>query len=161
ILQGLKSASLVSKEHELMGDTMVLNTAFLLNKAGRADFEKEVERLNLKFEEKLNFRCVGPLPLYSFYTLETKRLKFEEVDQARKTLRLSGGSITRAELKKAYREAAISCHPDKFPDTPGIEKEFHEVASAYKFLADCCRSGICEITEPYFEKNPVLVKLRD
>ncbi|MBU2572792.1 MAG: GvpL/GvpF family gas vesicle protein [Elusimicrobia bacterium] len=161
ILRGLKSVSLAAKTHELMGDTMVLNTAFLLNKAGRADFEKEVERLNTNFGEKLNFRCVGPLPLYSFYTLETRKLKFEEVESARKKLRLSGGPVTGAEIKKAYHETAFSCHPDKNPDCPGVEKEFHELASAYKFLKDCCRNGICALTEQDLKKNPVLVKLRD
>jgi len=161
ILRGLKSVSLAAKAHELMGDTMVLNTAFLINKAGRADFEKEVEKLNIKFNEKFNFRCVGPLPLYSFYTLETRKVKFEEVDRARKKLRLSGGAITGAELKKAYHETAFSCHPDKNPDKPGMEKEFHELASAYKFLSDCCGSGARAFNERDFKNNPVLVKLRE
>lgn len=161
ILRGLKGVSLASKAHELMGDTMVLNTAFLLNKAGRGVFENEVERLNAKFGERFNFRCVGPLPLYSFYTLETKKLKFEEVDQARKKLRLSEGSITVAELKKAYHETAFSCHPDKNPDKPGMEKEFHELASAYKFLTDYCGNGARAFNERDFKKNPVLVKLRE
>ncbi len=161
ILRGLKGVSLASKTHELMGDTMVLNTAFLLNKAECGDFEKEVERLNLKFNDKLNFRCVGPLPLYSFYTLETRKLKFEEVENARKKLRLSGGHITAEQLKSAYHEAAFSCHPDKNPAIPGIEKEFHELASAYKFLADCSRSGVRMSTERDFKNNPVLVKLRE
>lgn len=161
ILRGLKGVSLAYKTHELMGDTMVLNTAFLLNKAERGDFEKEVEKLNLIFDEKLNFRCVGPLPLYSFYTLETRKLKFEEVESARKKLRLSGGHITAEQLKRAYHEAAFSCHPDKNPDNPGIEKEFHELASAYKFLADCSRSGISLFTEQNLKNNPVLVKMRE
>lgn len=161
ILRGLKDVSLAAKAHELMGDTMVINTAFLINEAGRADFEKEVERLNMKFSEKLDFRCVGPLPLYSFYTLETRKLKFEEVDLARKKLRLSGGPVTGAEIKKAYHEAAFSCHPDKNPGKPGMEKEFHELASSYKFLTNCCRSGICAFNEQDLKKNPVLVKLRE
>lgn len=158
ILRSLKGVSLASKAHELMGDTMVFNTAFLLNKDGRGAFETEVERLNTKFGERFNFRCVGPLPLYSFCTLETKKLRFEEVESARKKLRLSCGPVTGAEIKKAYHETAFSCHPDK---NPGMEKEFREVASAYKFLADCCRSGVCAFTERELKNSPVLVKLRE
>lgn len=160
ILRRLKGVSLAFKAHGLMGDMMVLNTAFLLNKAGVGDFESEVESLNARFGERFNFRCVGPLPLYSFYTLETRKLKFEEVENARKKLRLSGGPVTGAEIKKAYHETAFACHPDKNPGSPGLEKEFNELASAYKFMADYCRSGIGTGTGRDF-KDQMLVKLRD
>ena len=62
-----------SRIHDLMDDKMVLNTAFLLNQNKQNDFERKVEEINNEFKEKFNFRCVGPLPPYSFYTLEIKK----------------------------------------------------------------------------------------
>ena len=62
-----------SKVHDLMDDKMVLNTAFLIEQNRQREFEQKVDQLNDEFEEKLNFRCVGPLPPYSFLYLGDKK----------------------------------------------------------------------------------------
>ena len=152
------------KPHDLMDDKMVLNTAFLLNQNKQNDFERKVEEINNEFKEKFNFRCVGPLPPYSFYTLEIKKAQFEEIDWAKKTLGLKNDFITAVELKKAHRRSALTCHPDKNQDTPDIEQKFSEMTRAYKILLDYYRAcnqsehddGCC-LNEKAFEKNAVLV----
>ncbi len=155
------------REHELMDDKMVSNSAFLIDKTEQKDFDKKVEELNTGFKERLNFRCVGPLPLYSFYTLEIKRMQFEEIDWARKKLGLNN-FITSDEIKGAYRRLVISTHPDKNPDTPGVENEFDDVTRAYKILIDYCQA--CQqigqedsysFREEEFRKNTILVKVRE
>ncbi len=138
IQTALKSVSQAFKIHELMDDKMVVNIAFLIDKARREDFDKKVEELNAKFNEKLNFRCVGPLPSYSFYTLEIKTVKNEEIDWAKKKLGILNDITSKDELKKAYQRQAFSTHPDKNPNNPCAEKEFDEVNKAYKILADYC-----------------------
>ena len=152
------------KAHDLMDDTMVLNTAFLMDKNKQKDFEQKLDQINDGFEDKLNFRCVGPLPPYSFYTLEIKKAQFEEVDWAKKKLGLENDLITAEEIKRAYRRSAMVWHPDKNPDTPDIEKKFDEMARAYKILLDYHRasnqteeadSGY--FSEEAFEKNAMLV----
>jgi len=152
------------KAHDLMDDKMVLNTAFLLNRNRQKDFERKVEEINNKFEEKLNFRCVGPLPPYSFYTLEVKRPRFEEIDWAKKKLGLEKDFITAIEIKKAHYRSALTCHPDKNPDTPNIEQRFDEMTRAYRILLDYYRASNqdehdegCYLNEQAFEKNAVLV----
>jgi hypothetical protein len=152
------------KAHDLMDDTMVLNTAFLMDKNKQKDFEQKLDEINNEFEEKLNFRCVGPLPPYSFYTLEVKKAQFEEVDWAKKKLGLENDLITAEEIKKAYHRSAMTSHPDKNPDTPDIEKKFDEMAKAYKILLDYHRaSNQAEeadggyFNEEAFEKNAMLV----
>ena len=152
------------KAHDLMDDKMVLNAAFLMDQTERKDFEQKVAQLNNKFEEKLNFRCVGPLPPYSFYTLGVKKAQFEEVDWARKKLGLTNNFITASDIKKAHRRLALTCHPDKNPDTPGIEKKFDDMTRAYKILLDYYRASNptpetdgCCFNEQAFEKNAVLV----
>jgi len=162
----LKRYCTAFKVHELMDDRMVINAAFLINKLEQEDFDKKVEELNTKFAEKLNFRCVSPLPPYSFYTIDIKKMKFEEIDWAKKKLRLSDDFATKDEVKKAYRKLALSSHPDRNPNTPGIEKEFDEVTKAYRIVADygeaCKQAGkedSLSFSEEEFEKNKILVKV--
>jgi len=152
------------KAHDLMDDKMVLNTAFLLDKNRQKEFEQKLDEINDKFEDKLNFRCVGPLPPYSFYTLEVKKPQFEEINWAKKKLGLEKDFITAIEIKKAHRKTALTCHPDKNPDTPDIEQKFEEMTRAYKILLDYYRASNhdeddegCYLNEQAFEKNTVLV----
>ena len=164
----LKRYCTAFKVHELMDDRMVINAAFLINKLEQKDFDRKIEEINTEFAEKLNFRCVGPLPPYSFYTIDIKKMKFEEIDWAKKKLRLSDDFVTKNEVKKVYRKLAFSFHPDRNPDTPGIEKEFDEVNKAYRILDGYCeackqagKEGSLSFSEEEFEKNKILVKVKD
>jgi len=152
------------KAHDLMDDTMVLNTAFLMDKNKQKDFEQKLDHVNNEFEDKLNFRCVGPLPPYSFYTLEIKKPQFDEVNWAREKLGLKDDFITAIEIKKAHRKTAMTCHPDKNPNTPDIEQKFDEMTRAYRILLDYYRASNqaeqdegCYLNEEAFEKNALLV----
>jgi hypothetical protein len=153
-----------SKVHDLMDDKMVFNTAFLISQNRREEFEHKIDEINDEFGERLNFRCVGPLPPYSFYTLEVKRPQFEEVSWARKKLGLVDDFVTANEIKKAHLKTALACHPDKNPGTPDIEQKFDEMTRAYKILLDYYRASSqseynegCYFNEQAFEKNAVLV----
>jgi hypothetical protein len=152
------------KAHDLMDDKMILNSAFLIRKDRQEDFYRQVEALNTQSDDQLDFRCVGPLPPYSFYTLEVKTTNREEVDWARRQLGLCDGSITAEAIKKAHRQVALTCHPDKNPGVPGIEKKFADMSRAYRILLDYCRtSGRTEQeqgsggNEQALEKNAILV----
>ncbi len=168
IQSGLSEVTQDFKAHDLMDDKMVLNTAFLMDKNKQKDFEWKVDEVNNKFEEKLNFRCVGPLPPYSFYTLEVKKPRFEEVDWARRKLGLTDDFITASRIKKAHRRLALTCHPDKNPNTPGVEKKFDDMTRAYRILLDYYRASNrteetdgCCFSEEAFEKNMMLVTTVD
>ena len=168
IRDNLKTFCVDFKTHELMDDKMVVNIAFLLDKDKREDFDKKVEELNVQFNEKLNFRCVGPLPPYSFYTLEIKKLKLEEIDRAKKRLGILNDITSKEELKKAYHRQAFSTHPDKNPNEPCAEEKFNEVTMAYKILADYCaaleqanQKDKVPFDREMFRKNVMLVKVRE
>jgi len=168
IQDDLKSVSEDFKAHELMDDKMIINTAFLINKTQHEDFDRKVEEINTEFAEKLNFRCVGPLPPYSFYTLEIKKMQFEEVDWARKRLGLDGFTINKNKIKKAYKKSAFLSHPDKNPDTPDIEKKFNEINKSYKILIDYCLAAQqasqkenFSFNKEEYKKNAILVKVRE
>lgn len=43
---------------------------------------------------------------------------------------------TEAELKRAYRDLCLECHPDRNPGDPVAEERFKEVSQAYHLLSD-------------------------
>jgi hypothetical protein len=156
------------KIHEVMDDKMVIDIALLINKYEQKDFNRKIEEINTKFLEELNFKCVGPLPPYSFYTLEIKKMQFEEIDWARNKLGLLDDFVTKEEIKKAYKRLALSLHPDKNPNTPSIETEFDKVTNAYKILADyceackqSCKEDILSFNWEEFKNNIILVKVKN
>lgn len=161
IERALKVVSYSCKVHELMDDKMVINCAFLIDSDKHNDFEKIINELNAKFKDGLNFRCVGPLPAYSFYTLQIKKWQFEEIDWAREKLGISNGFATKEEIKKAHQVKAIMFHPDRNPNAPGIERKFDEITKAYKVLSEYCREDKCFFNEEEFKKNAVVVKVKE
>lgn len=168
ILACLKKYSSDIKTHPLMDDTMIANFAILIEKSKQKDFERKVEALNSEYSEKLNFRSVGPLPPYSFYTLEIKEILNKDLDWATKKLGLKNSRISKDEVKKAYKSSAFACHHDRNTYTPDTEKEFDEVNKAYKILNEYCQS--CEQANhgenKYYDieevdNSAILVKVKD
>ncbi len=137
ILVYFKNACNGVKTHSLMDDRMVTNIALLIEKAKQKDFDRKVDELNSKFDGKLNFRCVGPLPPYSFYTLEIKKIQHKDIDWAKNKLKLENSRINKNEIRKAYQSLAFSCHPDV---ATGADKEFNEINKAYKILVESYQS---------------------
>jgi len=166
IQDALKMVSVDSKSHELMDAKMVVNLAFLIDKAKQKEFYAKVEDLNTEFRELLNFRCVGPLPAYSFFTLEIKKIQFNDVDWARKRLGILNDAISKDEIKKIFHAQAFVLHPDKNPDRPEAGKEFDEIRRSYNILLDyaqsCAQVGKENLyfNEDEFKNNAVLVKVR-
>ncbi|MBT9145986.1 MAG: Chaperone protein DnaJ [candidate division WS2 bacterium] len=165
--EALKAVSIGSKTHELMDDKMVANFAFLIDKDKQKEFYARLEDLNTEFKELLNFRCVGPLPAYSFFTLEIKKMQFNDVAWARKKLGIINDPVAKDEIKKAFHKQVFIFHPDKNPNKPGIEKEYDEIVRSYNILLDyaqsCERVGKANLyfNEDEFRKNAVLVKVRE
>ncbi|MCX6340092.1 MAG: GvpL/GvpF family gas vesicle protein [Candidatus Aureabacteria bacterium] len=136
----LTAVSCGFRDHELMDDTMVMNSAFLVSRENREIFDAKVDKLNARFEEKLNFRRIGPLPPYSFFTLEVKKLGSDEVNWARRIFSL-GDTATRADIKKIRQKLAFSSHPDTNPDGTDMEKVFDDLTRAWKILEEYARAS--------------------
>ena len=159
IADRLKSLSLEHQTHDLMEDKMVLNCAFLIPKESEDSFDTVLHELDEKYEGAIDFRCVGPLPPYSFATCEVRSIDFEEIDNARQLLGLSEGlfgknRMTRADIKAAYRNFVKGEHPDLVSSRQGRDKtkkrktkdsetqeHFEEIKSAYETLLDFCSEG--------------------
>ena len=78
---------------------------------GRRRSTKRLAELDKEFGERLHFRCIGPLPPYSFATVEVSLPSFEAIDRARRALSL-GESADLAEIKSAYHRQIRQVHPD-------------------------------------------------
>ncbi|MBU4462536.1 MAG: GvpL/GvpF family gas vesicle protein, partial [Proteobacteria bacterium] len=88
LLDALKKDAENYHSHAVMDDSMIMNMAFLIDKDRRETFESKVDQLDKQYNGGINFRIVGPLPPYSFTTLEMKRVEFGEVNEAREVLGL-------------------------------------------------------------------------
>ena len=139
IVEALRGLALDVCLHALVDDPMILNAAVLLERGRQEEVAEALERLTAPTGEQIDFRCIGPLPPYSFSTVEIRRFEVEQLDRARRILGL-GERATLSDLKGAYRRLAHQCHPDKgvVGQEPG--GRLAEVTEAYKVLADYCEA---------------------
>ncbi|MDP2934435.1 MAG: GvpL/GvpF family gas vesicle protein [bacterium] len=69
ILKPLKKIADDFKENKLLGDSMILNVAFLVKKTKEKEFDKKVNNVGGKFDGRIKFLYVGPMPPFNFVEL--------------------------------------------------------------------------------------------
>ena len=69
IYDGLRSVCVASRDNKPIGDKMIMNAAFLIQKEREAEFDAAVNRVAQKFGERLNFKYTGPWPPYNFVNI--------------------------------------------------------------------------------------------
>lgn len=138
IIQSLRPHAKSHADHDLLNDQMVLNSSFLIPRDGERGFFRALEDIDLSFKKKLNFKCIGPLPPYSFATVTLKGFDPQEVQRAAGLLGLNGCAEL-ARVKKIYKELSMGCHPDTNPNI-SLER-FEQLNRAYELLADYCKDG--------------------
>lgn len=74
IYEGLRNVCVASRDNKPIGDKMILNAAFLIERQREAEFDAAVNRIARKFGDRLNFKYTGPWPPYNFVNI---RLKLE------------------------------------------------------------------------------------
>jgi hypothetical protein len=79
IYDGLRAVCVASRDNKPIGDKMIMNAAFLIQKAREAEFDAAVNKVAQKFGDRLNFKYTGPWPPYNFVNI---RLKLERGGQA-------------------------------------------------------------------------------
>lgn len=60
------------KENKILGEDMILNAAFLVKKTNEKEFDKKMNDLGEKFDGRIKFMYVGPLPPFNFVELRLK-----------------------------------------------------------------------------------------
>lgn len=138
MLQSLQAMALDVRPNALVADEMVMNVAFLIQRDQEGEFDKRVRELDQAFYDQMNFRVIGPLPPYSFATVEVARPGAEKIEEARRVLAL-GPEVAEAEVKEAYRHLAAQTHPDAHPDGVQRSERFTRAREAFALLTAYCR----------------------
>ena len=76
-LQRLRDVSVASRVNRAIGDKMIMNAAFLVQRDQEHNFDKRIKEIASLFE-KLTFKFTGPWPPYNFVNI---RLKLERAGQ--------------------------------------------------------------------------------
>lgn len=66
ILRVLKKLSADLRTNKTHGDKMILNAAFLVDKANQAEFDRKMNELESRYRERMKLKYVGPIPPFNF-----------------------------------------------------------------------------------------------
>jgi Gas vesicle synthesis protein GvpL/GvpF/DnaJ domain len=150
ILQTLKDETDDICLHDLASEEMIFNAAFLLEKRKEEFFHQLVHSLDRKLENTVNFRLVGPLPLYSFSTILLEKIDPHRLEEAKNTLALQG-EITDKAIRDAYHQMAQKYHPDKHSEEDATK--FPLIHSAYRTLKNFIENGLMHVEVYRWEKD--------
>jgi hypothetical protein len=77
IHEALKSVAVASRSNKPIGDRMILNAAFLVDRKQEQAFDERVKEASRAHEDVLSFKYSGPWPPYNFVNI---KLKLEKAD---------------------------------------------------------------------------------
>src|SRR6516165_3718070 len=72
IYEGLHANCVASRDNKPIGDKMIMNAAFLIEREREAEFDAAVNRIARQFGDRLNFKYTGPWPPYNFVNIRLK-----------------------------------------------------------------------------------------
>jgi hypothetical protein len=78
IYEGLREAAVASRSNKPIGDKMIMNAAFLVEREKTRVFDDKISEIARKYENKLSFLYTGPWPPYNFVNI---RLKLERAER--------------------------------------------------------------------------------
>jgi len=78
IYEALRDAAIASRSNKPIGDKMILNAAFLVEREKTKAFDDQISEIAKKYESKLSFLYTGPWPPYNFVNI---RLKLERAER--------------------------------------------------------------------------------
>ncbi|HLU46814.1 MAG TPA: GvpL/GvpF family gas vesicle protein [Planctomycetota bacterium] len=79
IFEALRDVSVASRSNKPIGDRMILNAAFLVDRDREGEFDSRLKKIGKQYND-LTFRYTGPWPPYNFVNI---RLKLERVEEDR------------------------------------------------------------------------------
>ena len=77
IHESLKPVALASRSNKPIGDRMIMNAAFLVERTREHLFDERVKETSRRYEDLLTFKYSGPWPPYNFVNI---KLKLEKAD---------------------------------------------------------------------------------
>ena len=76
IYEALRNVCVASRDNQPIGDKMIMNAAFLVEREREMEFDSAVNKIARKYGQRLKFKYTGPWPPYNFVNI---RLKLERV----------------------------------------------------------------------------------
>lgn len=76
IYEALRGVCVASRDNQPIGDKMIMNAAFLVEREREPEFDEAVNKIAKKYGQRLKFKYTGPWPPYNFVNI---RLKLERV----------------------------------------------------------------------------------
>jgi hypothetical protein len=70
--EALKAVAVASRSNKVIGDRMILNAAFLVDRKRSEEFDERVREVSRKYEDLLTFKYTGPWPPYNFVNIKRK-----------------------------------------------------------------------------------------
>lgn len=149
-LRSLKRCSVDFRDHGPVDENAVMSCAFLVEKKGVGAFHSALNEFNERFGGMLNFKCVSPLPPYSFSTMEIRKVGYDEVIRAKDILGL-GEEAWADDIRGSYHRMALKHHPDNDRADPTLGVRFEEITKAHSLLKKYCQGRMCSFKEDAFE----------
>jgi hypothetical protein len=72
IHEALKPSAVASRSNKPIGDRMIMNAAFLVERDREKAFDDRVKEVSRKYESMLTFKYTGPWPPYNFVNIKLK-----------------------------------------------------------------------------------------
>lgn len=72
VYEVLKPVSVASRSNKPIGERMIMNAAFLVERDEEPDFDDAVKDMSQKYEDLLSFKYTGPWPPYNFVNIKLK-----------------------------------------------------------------------------------------
>ncbi len=72
IYDHLRGCAIASRHNKPIGDKMILNAAFLIERERAAEFDEQVQEIAARYEGRLRFQATGPWPPYNFVNIHLK-----------------------------------------------------------------------------------------
>jgi len=155
IQSALKDRSDGFEENKIIDQDTIINASFLVDRKREQEFYNKLEELEKRYEKKLRFLGVGPLPPYNFTNIQVKTIDFNTMEEARNTLGLDQ-EASMSEINSAYDLLARECHPDLHSDDPFAEKKFKRIKNAYDVLTKYCEHYLCSLARSKVEETLVI-----
>ena len=70
--EALKPVAVASRSNKVIGDRMILNAAFLVERSRSDAFAEKVREVSRRYEDLLTFKYTGPWPPYNFVNIKLK-----------------------------------------------------------------------------------------
>lgn len=72
IINVLKGPAIDFRTNKVVGDNMIINAAFLVDRGREREFDNNMEDLEKEYAERINFKYVGPAPPFNFVNIVVK-----------------------------------------------------------------------------------------